>query len=146
MSPGLGRLPVAQAQGLTSEDLGVQYASSTGLTVQDPRVTVAKIIRIVLGFLGTIAVILVIYAGFMWMTSNGNEDKVTKAKNILKAAVIGLVIILSAFAITSFIINQLLEAVGPGTTSTPPGPGSICLLYTSPSPRDRTRSRMPSSA
>jgi len=130
MSPGLGRLPVAQAQGLTSEDLGVQYASSIGLTVQDPRVTVAKIIRIVLGFLGTIAVILVIYAGFMWMTSNGNEDKVTKAKNILKAAVIGLVIILSAFAITSFIINQLLEAVGPGTTSTPPGPGSIVTSET----------------
>jgi len=143
MSLGLGRLPLAQAQGLTSEDLGVQYASSTGLTTQDPRVTVAKIIRIVLGFLGTIAVILVIYAGFMWMTSSGNEDKVTKAKNILKAAVIGLVIILSAFAITSFIINKLLESTsGPGMPPTPPGSGIITpgadLHITGVSPSDGT--------
>ena len=138
-----GHLSVAQAQGLTSEDLGLQYASSTGLSTQDPRITVAKIIRIVLGFLGTIAVILIIYAGFVWMTSNGNEDKITKAKNILKGAVIGLVIVLSAFAITTFIINSLLEATGGGGSAPPSPPGppgppepSGDLIITGVSPAD----------
>jgi hypothetical protein len=108
---------VVQAQ--TSADLGIGYASSTGLTTQDPRLVVAKIIRIGFGLLGTIGVILVIYAGFLWMTAAGNDDKIKKAKDILKAAVIGLIIILSAFAITSFIINKLVEATnGPGGQST----------------------------
>ncbi len=99
----------------TTADLGVNYAAATGLSTQDPRLTVAKIIRIGFGLLGTIAVVLVIYAGFLWMTAAGNQDKIQRAKDILKAAVIGLVIMLSAFAITSFIINRLLEATnGPG--------------------------------
>lgn len=108
---GGGQTVLAQ----TTADLGVNYAASTGLSAQDPRLTVAKIIRIGFGLLGTIAVILVIYAGFLWMTAAGNQDKIQRAKDILKAAVIGLVIMLSAFAITSFIISQLLEATnGPG--------------------------------
>jgi hypothetical protein len=47
----------------TTADLGVNYAAASGLSTQDPRLTVAKIIRIGFGLLGTIAVILVIYAG-----------------------------------------------------------------------------------
>lgn len=112
---GGGQTVLAQ----TTADLGVNYAASTGLSAQDPRLTVAKIIRVGLGLLGTIAVVLVIYAGFLWMTAAGNEDKIKRAKDILKAAVIGLVIILSAFAITSFVISQLLEATnGPGSNTT----------------------------
>lgn len=116
---GGGQTVLAQ----TTADLGVNYAAATGLSAQDPRLTVAKIIRVGLGLLGTIAVVLVIYAGFLWMTAAGNEDKIKRAKDVLKAAVIGLVIILSAFAITSFIISQLVGAInGPGGsgTSTPP--------------------------
>jgi type IV secretory pathway VirB2 component (pilin) len=110
---GLLARPIVQAQ--TVNDLGVNYVATTGLSAQDPRLTVAKIIRVGLGLLGTIAVVLVIYAGFLWMTAAGNQDKIKRAKDVLRAAVIGLVIILSAFAITSFIISQLLEATnGPG--------------------------------
>lgn len=104
----------------TTTDLGVDYVAASGLSAQDPRLTVAKIIRIAFGLLGTIAVVLVIYAGFLWMTAAGNQDKIQRAKDILKAAVIGLAIILSAFAITNFIINQLLEA-----TNGPGGSGSV---------------------
>ena len=109
-------LPLAaMAQGnLTEESLGVEHMAQTGLSREDPRIVVARIIQIALGFLGTITVVLVIYAGFLWMTSQGNSDKVDKAKKILKSAVIGLIIILSSFAIVTFIINKLLGVEGGG--------------------------------
>ena len=86
----------------------------TGLSAVDPRVTVANIIRVGLGFLGIIALGLTLYAGFLWMTSSGDQDKVAKAKKILTSALIGLVIILSSFAIATFILNSLIGASNGG--------------------------------
>lgn len=71
---------------------------------------ISKIIKIVLGFLGVIFIILIIYAGFNWMTSAGNEEKIEKAKKTMVAAVIGVAIVLMAYAITYFVIDSLLEA------------------------------------
>ncbi|MFA4833258.1 MAG: pilin [Patescibacteria group bacterium] len=93
-------------------DLGMEYGAQIGLSDQDPRITIAKVIQAALGFLGIIAVVLIMYAGWLWMTSEGNEEKIEKAKSILKNAVIGLVIILSSFAIASFILNKLMGATG----------------------------------
>ena len=72
--------------------------------------TIAYVIQVVLGFLGIIFIILIIYAGFVWMTSAGNEEKISKAKKTLIAAIIGITIVLLAYAITGFVINSLLEA------------------------------------
>jgi hypothetical protein len=74
--------------------------------------TVAKIIKIILGFLGVIFIVLIIYAGFLWMTSGGNEEKVKTAKKIITAAIIGTAIILCAYAITVFVIDNLVRATG----------------------------------
>lgn len=82
------------------------------LSSTDPRTTATRIINIALGFLGIVAVGIVIYGGFIWMSSEGNEEKVIKAKSILKAGVIGLAIILSAWGITTFIFNKLGDATG----------------------------------
>ncbi len=115
---------VAQAQGVTAnevlpEELGNVIGTGTG----DIRVTIARIIRAFFGFLGTIALLLILYAGFIWMTAAGEPEKVDRAKKILTSAVIGLVIMLSAFAITSFVISRLLgEGGGPGGGG--PGGGS----------------------
>lgn len=68
-----------------------------------------KILGSVLGFTGTIFFVLVIVAGLMWMTSAGNEERVKRAKQILIAAVIGLIIVMSAYAITSFIGTNLAK-------------------------------------
>lgn len=87
----------------------------------DIRIIIARIIRIALSFLGILAVALIIYAGFTWMTSGGEEEKVSKAKKILANAVIGLAIILSALAITQFVMNRLLEATGGRIPSAPGG-------------------------
>ena len=70
---------------------------------------VGAIISIFLSFLGIIFLILIIYGGFIWMTSGGNEAKVLKAKKILTQAVIGLIIILASYAITNFVLHALVE-------------------------------------
>ncbi len=74
--------------------------------------TMGSLIAVLLGFLGVIVLILIIYAGLLWMTAAGNEDNVKKAKSILLNSVIGLVILLSAYAISSFVIDQLGTATG----------------------------------
>lgn len=85
---------------------------TAGLGNQDIRVTIGLIIRTVLGFLGIIALLLVLYGGFLWMTAGGNEDQIGKAKKIFINAGIGLLIILSAFSITQFVLSRLQDATG----------------------------------
>ncbi len=98
-------LPVmASAQSATSfsiENIG----SSIGLGTSDLKTTVVNIIKLVLGLMTLLAVALIIYGGFVWLTAAGNEENVEKAKRIISAAVIGLVIILLAWAIVIFVAN-----------------------------------------
>ncbi|HYE59796.1 MAG TPA: pilin [Candidatus Kapabacteria bacterium] len=91
-----------------------EFNESTVLTNTDIRVVIAKIISAVLGLLGIIMLGLVLYAGFTWMTAGGNEEKIAQAKKTLINAVIGLAIIMSAFAIVQFVINALSQATGSG--------------------------------
>lgn len=79
---------------------------STGLQ-SDLSVTVGTVIKGVLALVGTIFLVLTIYAGILWMTAAGEEEKVNKAKDIIKAAVIGLVITMGAYAITFFVTSKL---------------------------------------
>ncbi|MDP2736339.1 MAG: hypothetical protein Q8O59_00975 [bacterium] len=88
-------------------DVGKAYSTNAP---RDIRMIIVDIIKIVLGFLGIIATVIILYAGFKWMTSAGNEENVTSAKKMLVAGVIGLVIILSAYAIATFTISYLVGA------------------------------------
>ncbi len=85
---------------------------------------VANLIRAALGMLGVVALVLVIYGGFTWMTSGGNEEKIARAKRILISAGIGLGIILLSFAITSFVLNSILGATNGTGSGGPGGDGS----------------------
>lgn len=114
---GAADLVLAQAGDLT----GIEFGEGTGLSQVDPRIVAARVIRAILGFLGILAVGLIIYGGWMYMTSEGNEEKMEKAKKLLRNAVIGLIVILSAFGIASFILSRLLSATGGGG-----GGGSNC--------------------
>lgn len=71
--------------------------------------TLGRYIKTFLGILGIVALVLVIYAGFTWMMAQGDEKKVESAKNILKNAVIGLIIISTSYAITNFIFEKLQQ-------------------------------------
>jgi len=86
---------------------GAQFQNTTGLGNADPRTTIAKIIQLVISFLGIIAVVIILLGGFKWMTAGGNEDKVGEAKKLITAGLIGLVIILASYAIAVFVLNSL---------------------------------------
>src|SRR3989338_10018009 len=82
----------------------------SGLTASDPRDTVALAIKAFLGLLGIIAVVLMLYAGFQWMTAGGNSEQIGTAKSIMINATIGLAIILSAYAITYAVFSIILDS------------------------------------
>ncbi|MDP3043668.1 MAG: hypothetical protein Q8N21_04685 [bacterium] len=83
-----------------------------GLGSEDPRVIAGAVINVMLGFLGIIAVVIVLLGGFKWMTAAGSEDKVAEAKKLMAAGVIGLVIVLASWGLATYVIDILLEATG----------------------------------
>ena len=87
-----------------------EVGTSAGLPTQSLGVTIGKIVRTILSFLGIIAFGIVFYAGFLWMTARGNEDQVVRAKAIMRNGLIGLVIILVSYSLTQFILSRLLSA------------------------------------
>lgn len=96
---------------LTTETLGTDAVeSSTALAGGDVRQTAARLINVALGFLAIIAVIIVLVGGFQYMLSGGDTSKTESARKLIVSGIIGLAIILSAWAITSFVISRLVTA------------------------------------
>ncbi len=87
----------------------------------NPAVIVGNVVGYALGLLGIVFVILTIYAGFLWMTAQGNEEQITKAKKMLTNAVIGIIIISLAYVITSFVMTNIQTAST--ATEAPPAEG-----------------------
>lgn len=111
-------LSLAQAQDLSPEQgLNATADSITAFKEQTKpgyfdnflQTKVGQIIGTVLTFVGALFFILMIYAGIMWMTSQGNDQQVTKAKDLLINAIIGIIIVFAAYAITSFLGTELLK-------------------------------------
>ncbi|PJE76075.1 hypothetical protein COV04_00905 [Candidatus Uhrbacteria bacterium CG10_big_fil_rev_8_21_14_0_10_48_11] len=114
------------AQGIDTGLTNFANDSGLGAGPGDLRILIARIIRALLGFLGLIAVGVVLYGGYLWMTAGGNSDRVEMAKQVLQNGAIGLVIILLAFSIVSFILNQLLGlGGGGGGGNNPPAPPCV---------------------
>ncbi len=74
-------------------------------TLQD---AILNVVQIVLGFLGLIALVIVLLGGFKWMTSGGNDDKIGEAKKLMGSGAVGLLIIIAGYAIASFVVTQLV--------------------------------------
>lgn len=105
--------------GLNSAATGAGYVTTEAKTIE---YYISQVITIILSVLGVIFLALMIYGGLIWMTATGNEERVKKAKELITEATIGLVIILAAYAISYFILNQLVSASlvsGTISTSTP---------------------------
>lgn len=90
------------------------YATG-GVTEYTLSQNIGVIIRSVLSVLGVIFLVLTLYAGVLWGTAAGNEDKVAKAKNILVSAFIGLVIVGAAYGITSLVFYFMGVGSAPST-------------------------------
>lgn len=81
---------------------------------------ISSYIGLFLSFLGVIFMIIMLYGGYNWMTAGGSEDKIDKAKDTIWAAVIGIIIVIAAYAISVFVVSRIW-----GSTTTP-----VSLLVT----------------
>lgn len=87
-------------------DISAVYGSAN----QDLRVVAAKIVRTCLGFLAVVFVGLLLFSGFQYMVSGGNEEKTKNAMSTIKNSIIGLVIVFTAWSIAQYIILLLTKA------------------------------------
>lgn len=83
---------------------------------KDIRSVTANLINVFLGLLGTIFIVLMIAAGFIWMTAAGNPEKVSKATNLMAMGAIGFLIITAAFAISLYVTSRTIYSVDQGVT------------------------------
>ena len=98
----------------TATGTTASVSTSSGLGTTDPVIITETLIGVFLGILALIALIYIIYAGFTWMTSGGNEEKVSTAKSTLSRATIGLLIIMGAYGLTRYLFSTLSNATGTG--------------------------------
>ena len=87
------------------------YGSSASVPSSNIFTIIGDLIGVVLSFLGVILLILMIYAGFLWMTARGDSKQVQTAKDILRNAIIGMIIVLASYALTSEIMLQLFLSI-----------------------------------
>lgn len=90
-------------------------AEKAGVTSGTPKTLpeiIGNFIGAALQLLGVLLVVYIIWAGFLWMTAAGNEDKVKTAKTMIKNAVIGMVLIFAAYAINGFVLTAIGSATG----------------------------------
>ncbi|MBI2436746.1 MAG: hypothetical protein HYV41_03330 [Candidatus Magasanikbacteria bacterium] len=71
---------------------------------------VGKVINIALSVVGVLFTILMVYAGYLWMTARGKDEQIEKAKTIIVASIIGLFITLGAYSISNFVVPRILDA------------------------------------
>jgi len=91
------------------------FGSKAGFAETSLGTIIALIVEIMLGFLAVIFLVLIIFAGFRWMTAAGNEQQVEKSLATIKSAAIGLLIVLAAYSITYFVFNKLPFEMAPAT-------------------------------
>lgn len=96
--------------GLAGDVAGGAGYTTAGVSEYTLSETVGRIIRVALSLIGTIFFALTVYAGFLWMTAGGNEEKITQAVGLFKAAFIGLVIVLAAYSITIFVFARVIRS------------------------------------
>lgn len=106
---------VNAAPNTAMDEQATALADSAGLSVNTSLAGIFSVaIQVILGFLGIIFLFLTLMAGFKWMTSQGNEKNIEEAKGSLKNSIIGLLIVLAAYAITIAVFNYLPFGTGGG--------------------------------
>jgi hypothetical protein len=95
-----------------------QTNEKTGLTQADFAGIIATVINVILGVVGALFVALIVYGGVDWIISGGNPEKVGKAKKIITRAILGLLIVASAYTISYFISSAFEQSSGSTTSST----------------------------
>ena len=110
--PAIVGATTADATGCGTGEGQVPCASDLNLGNASLSQLISNVISLILGFLGILAVLIVLWGGFIWMTAGGEQDKVDKAKKLIISGIIGLVIIFAAYAIASFVISNMKAFTG----------------------------------
>ncbi len=107
------------------------FVQNTGVVQGNLGITISSIVTILLSFLGIIFFILAVYAGYIWTTAEGDEGKIGEAKQTIIRASLGFFVVISSYALSSFITTQFAEQANvPGNgndTPLTPGPLGCCL-------------------
>lgn len=108
--------PAKADQALLNSQIGISniantYGKGGGQAPSDIRVVVVNIIEVLLGFLGIIFFVLILTAGFRYMTAAGNDDQTKKAISQITSATLGLLIVIASWLLTSAIIRYFARAV-----------------------------------
>jgi len=96
----------------TTFDYGLTYGQQLGFGTREFREAIMAVINILMGFLGIVALVVILMGGFTWMTAGGNEDKIASARGYIVAGIIGLVIIFASYALITFVINSMIGVTG----------------------------------
>ncbi len=83
-------------------------AQVSNLTLED---YVSNIVSVALTIIGTLFFLLVVYGGFVWTKARGDKNEADRAKEIITMATIGIVVVLIAYAISSFVVKALVASV-----------------------------------
>lgn len=97
-----------EAAAQVSIEVPVNFA---GFSSQPLPVILGNLIGVFLGFMGLFLILIIFAGGMMWMTSGGNEDRISGAKKLMGAGVIGLILILMSYSIAGFLVSSLAQAV-----------------------------------
>ncbi|MBI4427359.1 MAG: hypothetical protein HY569_02680 [Candidatus Magasanikbacteria bacterium] len=122
--------PMAPVFADYTTDLQTQLQSAAGTkganygTARDPREVAALVVQVMLGTVGVLFTLYMVYAGFLITLSAGEEEKVEKGKKVIRYCVIGLIITFGAFSITLFVNKYLLKAQQYNKPTTPLYSGS----------------------
>ncbi|HBV33061.1 TPA: hypothetical protein DEB72_00820 [Patescibacteria group bacterium] len=99
---------------LAQDEFGLYDAAWKALPtgVPTPVAIIATVIQIILSVIGVVALILILYAGWQWLTAAGNEEKINQAKKVIAGSVVGLALIFSSYIIANFIFTNVAKSVG----------------------------------
>jgi len=109
----------AQTDLFGGQEAGIN--ANIGLSSQPIQVIIARLINIFLGFLGIIALVIFVYAGFLWMTSAGDAAKIERAKKMITASIIGLIIILASYSLVRYFLGKFYGGYFGGPVDGGPG-------------------------
>ena len=113
-------LPLTAAQALLFDPKDgdktglIQTSVEDGISLgrNSPTLVALNLMNAALSLLAAVCVGLLLYAGFLWVWARGNQEEVTKAKDIIQGTIIGLVIVLAALGITQFVFTTVADITG----------------------------------
>ncbi|MFC1612998.1 pilin [Patescibacteria group bacterium] len=91
-----------------SQEINLQDPAGIGNTPQGLQILIGRIIKAVMGLVGSVALLMFVYGGFLWMTAAGNDEKVKKGKDIFVWATLGLAVIFLSYLLVHFVLTSLM--------------------------------------